>query len=267
MRRHAILLALGALALANPPRAACDTFGFTDITSNGDPGTQYSVTTYGPGASYNFGAGGSVTVGAGQALFVFKNDLSDFNPTSIAQVYFQDGTLLGIAAIYETSGVDYSKGGSPGNLPGGNSITPNFNVTQDFFATPNPPVQPDGVNSTTEALGILFNLKTDPSTGNPYTITDVNNALLEGINHPSDVWNADGSDKAGGPLGLRIGIHVQGYGSSTGLGSQAFITTTGGGGTNVGTAPAPPGVVLMGAGIVLLGVAGLSRRRALAAAT
>jgi hypothetical protein len=49
--------------------------------------------------------------------------------------------------------------------------------------------------------------------------------------------------------------------------TEAGLEQSGGhGNTNVGTAPAPPGVVLMGTGIALLGLFGWSRRRALARA-
>jgi hypothetical protein len=267
MNRKAILVALAASALALAPGAAraSFTYGFTDITSNADPGTQYTMTAYGAGESFDFGAGGSglVTVGAGQVLFVFQNSLSVFNPSSITQVYFQDGTLLSLGNVYETSGVSYHTPATPGNLPGGNSLDPAFKTTQQWSADPNPPVEPNGVDNTSEAVGILFNLKTNPGTGLPYTLDDVNNALVEGFNDPTAVWTTNGSDVPGGPLGLRVGIHVQGYSN---LQSQAFVNNIPGGGPPPFlTTPAPPSAVLIGLGAglyALLGRAdGAPRRR------
>ncbi len=262
-----VLLAVLALSWAAAPAQASFQYGFTDITSNADPGTQYSVTAYGAGESFNFtGGSGNITVGAGQVMFVFQNSLSVFNPSSITQVYFQDGTLLGLANVYETSGVSYHTPATPGNLPGGNSLSPPFQTTDQWSADPNPPIEPNGVNAANEAVGVLFNLQTNPKTGQPYTLADVNSAIVEGFNNPSAVWDSNGNDIPGGPLGLRIGIHVQGYSQ---LQSQAFINNLGDGGgpgPGGGSAPAPASAILLASGALLLGLKGWSRRRALHAA-
>lgn len=156
-----------------------------------------------------------IDAGAGQVLFTFSNIGS--NASSIADVYFDDGTLLGIASIDNTSsGVSFSQGASPGNLPGGNMV--GFAATAGFTADSNPPVQPNGVNPG-EYLGITFD-------------------LLSGVSY-ADTINAlqSGTD-------LRIGIHVQGFGNG---GSESFVNTV---------IPVPAAVWLFGSGLLgLVGIA------------
>lgn len=163
--------------------------------------------------------------GGGQVLFTFNN--SGPNASSIADVYFDDGSLLGIASLIDAddgiggdAGVDFSQGASPGNLPGGNNATPSFVATSGFLADSDPPVQPNGVNPG-EWLGILFDLQAGK------TFADAILELESGT--------------------LRIGIHVQGF---SGGGSESFINNP---------VPVPAAVWLFGSG--LLGLIGISRRK------
>lgn len=144
--------------------------------------------------------------GGGQVLFTFSN----VGPlaSSITDVYFEDGTLLGIASIDNSdSGVSFSQEASPPDLPGGNAMLPPFNVTACFLADSDPPPMGNGVNPG-ESLGILFDLKVDGYTN---TFADVIAAINQGFTGPIV---ADQS--------LRIGIHVQGF---DGGGSESFIMT------------------------------------------
>jgi hypothetical protein len=106
--------------------------------------------------------------------------------SSITGIYFDDGALLGIASINEGPGVQFTQGGSPPNLPAGNTASPPFVTTAGFLADSDPPVQPNGVNPG-EWVEIIFNLKLGK------TVADVNTALAMG--------GVDG--------GLRVGLHVQ----------------------------------------------------------
>jgi MYXO-CTERM domain-containing protein len=148
--------------------------------------------------------------GPDQVSFVFTN----FGPDalSITDVYFDDGTLLGIATITNGAGVDFSQGASPGNLPGGNTITPAFISTMGFNADSNPPTQPNGVNPG-EMLTITFDLIAG------FSFSDT----IDALNTPGDV--------------LRVGLHVQGF---DGGGSESFVNV-----------PAPGALALVGlAGLI-----------------
>lgn len=131
--------------------------------------------------------------GANQASFTFFNVGS--SAASITDIYFDDGTLLGIASITSSAGVSFSQGATPGNLPAGNNASPPFVATAGFTADSNAPVQPSGVNPG-EWVTIVFDLQSGG------TIADVLAEL------------ADGS--------LRIGVHVQGFASG---GSESFVNT------------------------------------------
>lgn len=138
-------------------------------------------------------------LGGGMVLFEVTND----GPlaTSVTDVYFDDGTLLGIAGLIDEDddylgsfgdvGVDFSQGGSPPNLPGGNVV--GFQTTAGFLADSDPAVQPNGVNPN-ESLGIVFNLQV------PGTYADI----------LAELTNGD----------LRIGLHVQGFASG---GSESLV--------------------------------------------
>lgn len=167
-------------ALASP--AAALTLGFGCISGNnlidcgiGEAQLEVEVTA----------------VGLTQVSFEFTN--SGPAASSITDVYFDDGTLLGIASVTNGAGVDFSQGASPGNLPAGNNADPDFEATAGFTADSNPPTQPSGVNPG-ETLTIVFDLQGGGD------FQDILDELASGA--------------------LRIGIHVQGY---SGGGSESFV--------------------------------------------
>lgn len=213
--RNFIKVGLFITAGAFMTQSQAVTYGFDCITNNmgGDCGIGEAQLT------------ADVTdAGAGQVLFTFSN--SGPEASSIADVYFDDGSLLGIAGLIDADdgtggdpGVDFSELASPGNLPGANNATPPFVTTAGFSADSDPPVQPNGVNPG-ETLGILFNLQ------GGQTFNDVIAQLGTGE--------------------LRIGIHVQGYASG---GSESFVNFV----------PVPAAVWLFGSG--LLGLIGIARRK------
>jgi len=199
---------LSAVAVFSPAQAAL--FSFACITNN-------SGANCATGESQLFV---EVTdAGSNQVLFTFTNTGS--NLSSIADIYFDDGTLLGIASIdNSSSGVSFSQGANPGNLPGGNSI--GFETTIGFLADSDAPVQPNGVNPG-EYLGITFN-------------------LLSGVTYADTITAMQTATD------LRIGIHVQGFADG---GSESFVN-------NVTVVPIPAAVWLFGTG--LIGLMGVARR-------
>lgn len=216
MRLALSLLTLSVLSA--PLHATIYTMNYSCISNStcaaavNGPGTQLTTLVVGD-QSYDDGAGGlaNIAVSNNQALFVFKNNIVG---ASIHEIYFDDTNLLDVPpSLYEMSGVDYQTTNvNPGNLPGGNNVNPDFQVTAGA-ALDTQGNQQNGVNNSTESLGVLFNLKAGK------TYADVIAALVSGA--------------------LRIGLHV---GDADGNGgSLAFVN---GGpqcvGTNCGPPPPPP---------------------------
>ena len=210
----AFMLALGLFCA---DVEAAPTYSFVNITNN-DAGNaaigeaQLFVELLDPGSN--------------QVTFMFTN--TGPQASSITDVYFDDGALLGIASIDDSlPGVEFSQNATPPDLPGKNNVTPPFETTAGFSADSDPPVQPNGVNPL-EWLGITFDLAA--GRGFDDVVTDM----------------ASGE--------LRIGIHVQGFAND---GSESFINN---GETN-GKIPAPGAVILGSIGIGCINY--LRRRRTL----
>lgn len=222
MKRHAQNLAailLGTLAMAYQPlvEAASTSYGFYNITHNdataemdGEANLMVEMIDLGT-----------------QVQFKFINN----STSSLTDVHFDDGSLLGIASIIDSgSGVAFSEGGSPPNLPGGNTASPSFVTTAGFLADSDPAVSPNGVSSG-EWVAITFDL----INGKTYADTLAALALPNG----------------GGAGDLRIGVHVQSY---TGGYSESFIN-------NPVPVPEAETYAMMLAGLGLVGWAARRRRQ------
>jgi hypothetical protein len=196
MKRHIIFLSIVLIFVAIlSTEARADLFELWKVVENnsGMPGivaSQLSVEVTDPGSS--------------QALFTFSNTGSyDFY---IADIYFDDGALLGIASIDNSDpGVSFAFPGSPGNLPGGNTVSPPFvtsGSTLHHFSADADPGTVNGVNPG-ESVGIAFDLIAG------MTFTDVINSLNVGFD-PSKNYTGSGSYDGWTSPSLRIGVHVQG---------------------------------------------------------
>ena len=204
-----ILGLLSALAVfsAGTPAHASPTYNFMDITHN-----LAADAAIGEAQLFMEVA---PTVDPGKVQFHFTNTGPE--AASITDVYFEDGSLLGIAQIIGSAGVSFSSPATPPDLPGGASVTPPFVATEEFSTDSDSPVQPNGVNPG-DVLWIVFTLQSGR------TYADV----------LSDLTSAD----------LRIGIHVQGFASG---GSESFINDP-----SPNAIPSPGAVLLcaLGAGLV-----------------
>lgn len=163
-----------------------------------------------------------------QVAFRFANASS----SSLTDVYFDDGTLLGIASISDSgANVAFSELASPSNLSGGEYLTPDFITTAGFSADSNPPVSRNGVSSG-EWLTITFDLQS----GKDYQ------SVIDALALPNN----------GGVGDLRIGLRVQSF---TDGGGESFVNVS---------APVPETktYAMMLAGLGLVGFTVLRRRQA-----
>jgi hypothetical protein len=231
MKRSIVAVIVLAFALFCVTAKAGPTFSFTHIVESGDGATEIADGAIGEAQLFV-----ELTDMGSQVEFTFTNIGPE--ASSITDVYFDDGTLLGIASITNTLGlVEFSQHASPPDLPGGNNVVPPFVTTVGFSADSDPPTQPLGVNPG-EFLEITFDLQVSG------VFSDVISELDSGV--------------------LRIGIHVQGYSSG---GSESFVNN---GVFEPPTEPPtePPGVI-PAPGAILLGSIGmgcvswLRRRRTL----
>jgi hypothetical protein len=225
MKRHIIVLNLVLICLAVlSTEARADLFDTWAVVENnsGMPGivaSQLSLEVTDPGS--------------GQVLFTFKNTGS--YSFYISDIYFDDGTLLGIASIDNSDpGVSFSYPANSTNFPGGNTVSPPF-VTS--FSADNDPGAANGINPG-ESLGIYFNL----AGGN--TFADTIDALNVGFD-PSVYYTGSGGYDGWTEANLRIGVHVQGIGPY----SDTYILT-----------PVPPSVIIGILGMSV-GVLGLKLRK------
>lgn len=212
-------MVVGVAALAGTAASAFGTtvnFGFTRITAN---------------ASQNVASQFNVAVSdvAGQptqVTFKFTNAVGI--ACSISEIYYDDRNplqLLTLNATLVQVGCSFTGGGAnPGNLPGGNTLTPAFNANQSFSADAvgNPSV---GIDTAADSLTMQFTLQPGA------TFASVINAMNVGT--------------------LRLGLHVRAIGTQGE--SDGFVT----GGGPVIPLPAAAWMGLAG----LAGIAIVRRRR------
>lgn len=214
MRKNAVAIAAALmgiwLALVQMP-AAATTLSFYDIT-HGNAGAEAD-------GEANL-AVEVIDLGNNQVRFKFTNN----STSSLTDVYFDDGTLLGIASISFSSGVNFSQGAAPPNLPGANLASPLFQVTQGFSADSENPVDPNGV-SQNEWLAIDF-------------------SLLSGKTF-SDTLAALSLPNGGGAGDLRIGVRVQNFAS--GGSGESFINNA------ISPVPEPGNFGMLFAGLGMIG--------------
>lgn len=103
----ALAFAVGSLCIPNLALAAASTtYGFTGVSNTSTANTNVGKSSL---------LVEVIDMGS-QVAFKFTNT----SASSLTDVYFDDGTLLGIVGIVDSgAGVDFSQGASPPNLPSG----------------------------------------------------------------------------------------------------------------------------------------------------
>ena len=182
--RRLILSGLVVLLVLQGASVHAATYPLQIFTDNGQWGTGGSPGPYDP----NLDMWVEVYNGAGTVSFEFHNENDPSVGGIITDVYFDDGTLLGISQVINGPGVLFEQCATPGDLPGGNLLYPPFQTTGQFSADSDPPVPHNGVN-----IGEWVIIQFDLMPGG--TIDDVIAELADGT--------------------LRIGAHIQALADGT----------------------------------------------------
>jgi hypothetical protein len=179
---------------------------------------------------------------AGSNRVSFKISNTGSMASTIGEIYVDTtpespSILTNIYSLTQSSGVSYTAGSAnPGNLPGGNTVSPAFVVTPGLLVDNNPG-NAKGIDPG-EWLIITFNLRSGA------TFDDVLAALNGGADGKGD--------------DIRVGLHVRSINGGT---SDGFVNTTGGNSSQGDPihAPAPPAILLLGLGAALMGIPQLKR--------
>jgi len=169
-----------------------------------------------------------------EVLFTFTNtaDIS----SNLSEVYFDDGTIFSQTSILNSLGgyTNFSDGGkngvNPGNLPGGDTISPIFEATADFGADTQGNAI-NGVNSSSDILGIIIKLQSGLG------FSALQQSLVDGT--------------------LRLGLHVRSIGIAGG--SDSFINNPFDADLDPSLVPIPAAMWLFGP--ALLALPGVIRRK------
>lgn len=228
-----LMVLLIALLLFYPATSKADslldTIYFEKFTNNGNPDVSGQLYV----EIWDTGPTTPNTVG-----FKFFNTQA-VTDSSIAQIYFDDGALLGIASITNSGdGVNYTQPATPGELPSANTLSPVF-VTSTYFGVAlsagGDPNQKYGVDEFDEWVLIKFDLESGK------TPASVLAALAMDWNDPNFVND-----------GLRIGLHVQSIGNDLGFdGSDSYVNKV----------PEPGILILLGIAMSAIGVASWKIRK------
>lgn len=225
----ALVFAVGSLCISGVALAAASsTYSFTGVTN-----TNSTNTNLGKGSLFVevIDLGFSSQNNANQVAFKFTNT----SASSLTDVYFDDGALLGIASITDSGdSVAFTQLAKPENLPGAENLNPDFQTTAGFSLDSNAKgggLPANGVSSG-EWLTVTFDLQS----------TKTYSSVLSALALPNN----------GGTGDLRIGVHVQSFPSNGG--SESFVNVA-------SPVPEAQTVAMMLAGLGLVGPIGVRRRK------
>lgn len=206
------LMLVCGLLLALPAAASADIYGFDGVSSNqpgnvviGENQLRMEVTEY------------SATP---QDDVQFRFYHEGYTSMSIARIYFDDNSgLLGSGTLLPGSGVNFTSGADPGELPGGGFVS-----EFKFQATPPPPkagINPGAsVGQPSEELSIVFDL----TSGTSFS------GILSALSSRS----------------IRAGLHVISIDGPDAESSESFVNTP-------NPVPAPGAVLLAAIGLGMAG--------------
>ncbi|MFG0258664.1 MAG: hypothetical protein ACF8GE_12270 [Phycisphaerales bacterium JB043] len=199
-----------AVGMTNAASAATETFDFYRISDNSaDTGTAANL-------KVDVSDDG---VGPNQVAFTFYWAGSPSG--SIAEVYFDDGTLLGIAAVDDSDpGVSFNNGGSanPPELPEGNNFMINGTGPYQFQTTAGFLADADPGNASAVQLGESLTIIFDLIGGQSFA------DVIDAMNSAWTLPPGDSTDPITNTGGLVIGVHVRAQSDGE---SDSFITVPG----------------------------------------
>jgi hypothetical protein len=156
-----------------------------------------------------------VSEATGGVDFTFYNE--SLIDSSLARIYFDDGSLLGIADLTNGPGTSFSQLANPSELPNGGLLEPPFVTTEEFSIDGDPPLSQNGVNPVEPANPLEWVRVTFELAGGG-TLSSVIDELNTGA--------------------LRIGVHIIGLPDGS---SESAVS-----------APEPVTILLLGLGTLLL---------------
>lgn len=234
-----------AAAFSAPSRAEASFYSeFSKVTSNseGNPniGSQISFTMYDSSENTTLNTLYGFTVTSSQVAFVFKNNVG--NASSVTDIYFQDGpppsgtpkVLGSVATLHESAGVSMATTAATAP-PGANNLSPAWSTTFQVSTSPNPPT--NGINASTEWLGVVFNVAAGKTSADVYQA--LGNWAFNG-NPPNPTTGTDTRWSLVNPTGesLRVALHVKSI--APGGGSDIYVSVV----------PEPSSFALIGVGMM-----------------
>jgi hypothetical protein len=182
-RLFSLILGVLLVSICHTNQAHAVLFGFGPVTNNNATNVATGISQLSVDVtSYN-----SSTI---QFYFANSGPLA----SSITDIYFDDNanTIALPMSIINGSGVSFSPGASPNNLPGGNAI--GFQNDAGFDSDSNTPTQPKGINP---GEWLIIRLQYEGASNLNSVVAALTNQTL------------------------RIGIHVQGFSNG---GSESFVS-------------------------------------------
>ena len=132
-----------------------------------------------------------VSNGVEEVDFTFYN-ISSIQ-SSLARIYFDDGSLLGVSSVTNGPGTNFSQVyPGPGNVPGAELLDPPFEADKEFSIGAVAPPPENGVNPPDEWVKIKFNLENGGTLEG--VIAELNSGVLRVAIHIIDL--PDGSSNS-----------------------------------------------------------------------